>query len=137
MVSQRPSDAPVESAGSVLPTERNGLNAPQMHDAEEQSSPLMDDEKKPSMRDASRVSTLGFLNPWWMEITACVLVLLAILAIILTLALHQNQPLPDWPFGISVNSLVSVFVVILKGGMLLILGEGFSIALSLLLLSVL
>ena len=135
MVSQRPSDAPVQHAGSALPTERNGLNAPQMHDAEEQSSPLIDDEKKRSMRGASRESTLGFLKPWWTEIIACVLVLLAILAIVLTLALHQDQPLPNWPFGISVNSLVSVFVVILKGGMLLILGEGFSTVLSLLLLT--
>jgi hypothetical protein len=69
-------------------------------------------------------SQLSFLKPWWMEIIACAFVLLALVAIVLTLAIHQNQPLPDWPFGISVNSVVSVFVVILKGGMLLILGEG-------------
>lgn len=97
----------------------------------------MEDEKKGSKRNASRASKPSFLKPWWMEIIACVLVLLAILAIVLTLALHQNQPLPDWPFGISVNSLVSIFVVILKGGILLILGEGFSTALSLSILSLL
>lgn len=69
-------------------------------------------------------SQLDFLKPWSVEISACVLVLLAKVAIVLTLAIHHNQPLPNWPFGVSVNSLVSVFVVILKGGMLLILGEG-------------
>jgi len=96
---------------------------------QDQNSPLMESEKKPSNQNPTHArfdtSRLGFLKPWWTEIIACVFVLLAIFAIVLTLVIHQNQPLPNWPFGISVNSLVSVFAVILKGGMLLILSEGF------------
>jgi hypothetical protein len=88
----------------------------------------MESEKEHSNQNPKHprfgTSQLGFLKLWWIEIIASVLVLLAIMAIVLTLAIHQNQPLPNWPFGISVNSLVSIFVVILKSGMLLILGEG-------------
>ena len=93
-----------------------------------QNDSLMGNEKKHPSQNSKHTrfgrSQLDFLKPWWIEISACVLVLLSIIAIALTLAIHHNQPLPNWPFGISVNSLVSVFVVILKGGMLLILGEG-------------
>jgi hypothetical protein len=93
-----------------------------------QNDSLMGNEKKHPNQNPKHTrfgtSQLDFLKPWWIEISACVLVLLAIIAIVLTLAIHHNQPLPNWPFGVSVSSPVSVFVVILKGGMLLILGEG-------------
>jgi hypothetical protein len=106
----------------------DNTNHAQIQSIHDHNDTLMGNEKKHPSQNPKHTrfgrSQLDFLKPWWMEISACVLVLLAIIAIVLTLAIHHNQPLPNWPFGISVNSLVSVFVVILKGGMLLILGEG-------------
>jgi hypothetical protein len=40
--------------------------------------------------------------------------------------LHQNRPLPSWPFTITLNSLVSIMVVILKSSMLAIITLGMS-----------
>lgn len=112
-------------------TQNNRSDQPQEHSTQKPQNPTKKDEKKTFKQDVGRhrfsMHILGFLKPWWMEVIASVLVLLAIMAIVLVLALYQNQPLPNWPFGISVNSLVSIFVVILKGGMLLILGEGFQL----------
>jgi hypothetical protein len=115
--------------GSSTFAENNDSDQTQSHGALERNNLPIENKKKPSRQNSS-LSRFGrsdyhFLQPWWMEIIASVLVLLAIMAIVLVLALYQNQPLPNWPFGISVNSLVSIFVVILKGGMLLILSEGF------------
>lgn len=45
---------------------------------------------------------------------ASIAILSALMSIILILALHQGRPLPDWPFAITLNSLVSIMVVILK-----------------------
>lgn len=64
------------------------------------------------------------LNKWIVEILACLLAIVALVAIVITLAIHDGRPLPEWPFGISVNALVSVFAVILKGSMMLPVGEG-------------
>ena len=124
---EQPSDQEAVHENGAVPFVGNA-NQAQIDSIHDQNSPLMESEKKHSNQNPTHArfgtSQLGFLKPWWTEIIACVLVLLAIIAIVLTLAIHQNQPLPNWPFGISVNSLVSVFAVILKGGMLLILSEG-------------
>jgi hypothetical protein len=124
-----PGDAAVHGNVSVPFAGNDESEQIQSHSQQEQNQQLLQNEKRPSGQGSghsqSGLSALHFLKPWWIEIIAGVLVLLSIMAIVLVLALHQNQPLPNWPFGISVNSLVSIFVVILKGGMLLILGEGF------------
>jgi hypothetical protein len=124
---EHPSDQEAVHENDAIPFVDNTDQA-QIDSKQDQDSPLMESKKKHSNQNPTHTrfgtSQLSFLKPWWTEIIACVIVLLAITAIVLTLAIHQNQPLPNWPFGISVNSLVSVFVVILKGGMLLILSEG-------------
>ena len=66
----------------------------------------------------------SFLEYWWAEILASLIMLLALMAIILILALHQNHTLPSWPFTITLNSLISIMVVVLKATMLAILASG-------------
>ncbi|KAH0172827.1 hypothetical protein KCU67_g1555, partial [Aureobasidium melanogenum] len=65
-------------------------------------------------------------DEWLFEILACTLSLLALVAIVITLAVHDGRPLPEWPFNISVNALVSVFGVILKTSMMLPVSESIS-----------
>ena len=59
-----------------------------------------------------------------MEIGACLLFMIAFVAIIATLYPHQGRPLPEWPFQISINALVSVYVVVLKTTIVFVTGEG-------------
>ena len=61
---------------------------------------------------------------WWMEIGACVLSLVALVAVIGTLQPHQGKPLPQWPYHISVNALISIYVLVLKAAILLVTAEG-------------
>jgi hypothetical protein len=64
---------------------------------------------------------------WLTEILAFTLALVALIALVITLALHDGSTFPNWPFRISMNALVSVFRVILKGTMLVPVAEGISI----------
>jgi hypothetical protein len=68
--------------------------------------------------------TAASYKGWLIEILALALALVALTAIIITLALHNGSPLPKWPFQISINALISVFGVILKGTMLVPVAEG-------------
>ena len=65
-----------------------------------------------------------FLRSWWLEIGACFIFILALLAIIVTLRPHQGKPLPQWPYDISINSLISIYVVLLKATVLFVAAEG-------------
>jgi Protein of unknown function (DUF3176) len=60
---------------------------------------------------------------WLIELLASLVALLALAAIIITLVTHDGRPLPEWPFGISINALVSIFAVILKGTMMVPVAE--------------
>ena len=59
-----------------------------------------------------------------MEIGACLLFMIAFVAIIATLYPHQGKPLPEWPFQISINALVSIYVVVLKTTIIFVTAEG-------------
>lgn len=61
---------------------------------------------------------------WWQEMIAIAVMLLSLGAIILILALYDNEPLPHWPLKININSLVSIFNTIMKATMLAILAAG-------------
>ena len=64
------------------------------------------------------------LKDWWMETLACGVILLSLLAISLAVGLHANKPLPQWPFGLSVNAVVAIFTTILRAAMFVVLSEG-------------
>ena len=63
------------------------------------------------------------VKDWWMEIGACVLSVVTLVAVIGTLQPHQGKPLPQWPYHISVNALISIYVLVLKAAILLVTAE--------------
>ena len=68
----------------------------------------------------------SLLKTWWLEIISCVLLLGSFLAVVATLQPYEGRPLPRWPYRLSINALISVYIVILKGSMLLVTAEGLS-----------
>jgi len=71
-----------------------------------------------------RARRAHILKDWWLESGACFLLLGALVAVIATLYPHQGKPLPQWPYRISVNTLVSIHLAVLKGNVLLVTAEG-------------
>ncbi|KAL2006985.1 hypothetical protein VTN00DRAFT_8423 [Thermoascus crustaceus] len=69
-------------------------------------------------------SFLGYVfQSWLLEILSLVIGLLALVAIIVVLLEYNGQPLPDWPFGITMNSLISVFAKVLGIGLMMPIAE--------------
>ncbi|KAK7936633.1 uncharacterized protein PG986_015071 [Apiospora aurea] len=53
-------------------------------------------------------------SSWKWELLACVLVLATPLIMLATLYPHAGQPLPNWPFKITINALLSIYNVVFK-----------------------
>ena len=123
-----------EHHGHKFPYHTNAAKSrspsPISHSATGQLLPSIPSESSPNLarHDSSAKSVprrrrAQFLKSWWLEIGACCIFILALIAIVVTLRPHQNKPLPQWPYSISVNSLISIYAVILKATILLVTAE--------------
>ncbi|KAF7538577.1 hypothetical protein G7054_g2798 [Neopestalotiopsis clavispora] len=63
---------------------------------------------------------------WWAEILNTILMIGSLCGMIGVLYRNQNKPLPDLPFSISINTVVSILSTVLKASAGLILAEGIS-----------
>jgi hypothetical protein len=61
---------------------------------------------------------------WTAETCSYVFAVLSLLGLVATLFAHQNKPLPEWPQLITINSIVSLFSLLMRAGVGLILAEG-------------
>ena len=61
---------------------------------------------------------------WNAELANSVFVALSLAGLAITLAVHQDKPLPEWPRLININSLVSIFTLFIRAGLATILTEG-------------
>lgn len=81
----------------------------------------------PSVQTAQQVKfcqphpRLSTLRTWFLEILNSFLLLIAVSAIVATLYIHDGQPLPQWPFDITINAMLSIYAVVLKASMAFIL----------------
>ena len=65
------------------------------------------------------------VNQWWLwEFLSCLTAVAALLAIIFILNEHNNGPLPNWPYRITINSLLSVLATVLKAAMMVPISQG-------------
>jgi hypothetical protein len=66
-----------------------------------------------------RSSALGrlFQKGWTAETCSCILA-------------HQNKPMPEWPQIVSINSIISLFALLMRAGVGTVLTEGVFATLS-------
>lgn len=76
---------------------------------------LKPEKTNPSSSKGNAKSVLDCWSNWKWEISNTAISIIALAATIGTLLPHQNQPLPQWPFHISINALLSIYSVVLKG----------------------
>ena len=55
------------------------------------------------------------LSCWWLEFLSCAFVIIAFVGIVTVLYNYQDQPLPTWPHGLSINTVLSVLGIVLRG----------------------
>ncbi|KAF2631346.1 hypothetical protein BU25DRAFT_428322 [Macroventuria anomochaeta] len=63
---------------------------------------------------------------WTIETCSCILALLSLSGMIATLWKHQDQPLPAWPQIMSINAIVSLFSLIMRAAIGVVVAEGIS-----------
>lgn len=76
----------------------------------------------PNSQPPSRDSIV-VIKIWWLELTSCLLVVTMIAALVGTIQPHQGQPLPRWPYSLSINTVVSFYSEAMRAAMILVLGE--------------
>lgn len=68
---------------------------------------------------------------WTADGLGCAIAALSLIAICIILRVHANKPLPEWPYGITINALIAIFTITLKAGVALPLSESWLIGLLL------
>ena len=69
-------------------------------------------------------SILDISKTWWKELAACLIIIGTLLTLVMLLLRYEDKPTPNWPSYVSINTLISVLVSVLKSAMILILAEG-------------
>ena len=65
-----------------------------------------------------------FFSTWWLETSACIISVAALLALTAILWQYKNKPSPDWPNWLSLNTIVAIFATIVKTSILLVVAQG-------------
>lgn len=69
----------------------------------------------------------GFWGAGWSwEIVSCVIAIGSLAGIIVVLYVFDGQSTPDWPYGITLNALISVLVTVMKAAMAFPITEALS-----------
>lgn len=70
-------------------------------------------------------TTKKHATEWWtqwrLEVLSGVLSIVALVATVITLQPNQGEPLPNWPFDISINALLSIYSVVFKTCMIFVI----------------
>lgn len=73
-------------------------------------------------------SVRHLLATWWLEGLSILVMAVALAAIVATLRVHEDEPLPEWKgvygFLRNINALLSIYYTVFKGAMLLVVEEG-------------
>lgn len=110
---------PGSSGSSVL--SYDSLEESPIPDGDHMQSPTIN---TPGSKHKSRHYSCTPTTIWKLEILSCVIALLCLGAIVGILCMHQGLPLPQWPYEITLNALVSVFTAIFKMALMIPVAEG-------------
>lgn len=108
---------------NALPPEPT--STPELVDADDAKT---QNDIKPTLEPAQSTSPREdaiswYWKNWKYESAACILVLSGPLVIFGTLYPYNGQPSPQWPFNASINSLLSVYALVLKASIAVILAS--------------
>ncbi|KAI0887799.1 uncharacterized protein GGS22DRAFT_89249 [Annulohypoxylon maeteangense] len=100
-------------------------NVPKQRSESEQLGqvhPTQDGQAAPSPQSQSSKS-ITLVKIWWLEMASFFLVIVMIAALVGTIRPYQNQPLPQWPYSLSINTIVSFYSEVMRAAMIMVLGE--------------
>ncbi|OTA66823.1 hypothetical protein K449DRAFT_325679 [Hypoxylon sp. EC38] len=66
---------------------------------------------------------MNLANIWWLEGISFLLVVVMVGALVGTVQPYQGQPLPRWPYSLSINTIVAFYTEVMRAAMILVLGQ--------------
>lgn len=57
---------------------------------------------------------LDHVRAWAWETLACAIAVIMVMAVVVTIYTHADHPLPQWPYGITINGLLSIYSIVLR-----------------------
>lgn len=66
------------------------------------------------------------LVSWWPEIVWCIFTTGLLISLVVLLKIYNNKPAPQWPNGISINTVIAAIATIYRAAMVLPISEGLS-----------
>lgn len=86
------------------------------------SAPLTPDEQT-----LVKAQSTGFWGVGWLwELVSCVIAIGSLVGIIVVLYVFDGKSTPDWPYGITLNALISVLETVMKAAMAFPITEALS-----------
>jgi hypothetical protein len=79
-----------------------------------------------SWNASTRALTRVWSSSWTAETCSYIFSLLTLAGLIITLLAHQSKPIPQWPQLVTINSVVSLFSLLMRAGVGIVLTEGTS-----------
>lgn len=64
------------------------------------------------------------LNGWWQEMLCCALSIVSLIVLTIILRRFDNQPLPQWPSGITLNTVLAFIATLCRAMLLVPVSEG-------------
>jgi len=124
---------PFASPTSIeTPITKHSENSAKMNSKVNNSGPTITMQSLPRSHSKGRSSKaqkfthmFNALEDWWIFETLCYIwALCNLFAIIITLVIHQERSVPNWPYAISINSVISIFTALLKTALMVIVAAG-------------
>ena len=85
------------------------------------------EDKHVPLSSGERNTIVRLIQDWWLnELLGLVLSVLAFTAIIIVLRLFEDRALPDWPYNISLNTFLALFITVATTGLMIAVSEGLS-----------
>lgn len=120
-----PFASPLPTAGTN--DEAFPLQDPATHDKEHAT--LYKPTSKYVMRESRSWQSLPYQRAtggwaWLPEVISCAVAIVSLIGVVITLAIYDGKPMPQWPNHITINTLVAFLVVVLKALMIVHVAQG-------------
>ena len=122
---QQAPDVPDASPGGIM---RNDISSKgEKTYIQEHSLSNCSDPDDPGDNEAARVALSDVSFDWWLlELSAVCLSVGSTAAVVGVVTQFHNRPLEDWPYRLTINTLVSFLISLSEGAMLLVVASALS-----------
>lgn len=85
------------------------------------------EDKHVPLSSGGRNTIARLIQDWWLnELLGLVISVLTFTAIVIVLMLFEDRALPEWPYNISLNTFLALFITIATTSLMIAVSEGLS-----------